>query len=886
MATVTYDDRSFLVDGTPIWLVSGSVHYFRTPSALWADRLLKAKRAGLNCIETYVPWNFHEPLEGQWQLTGDHDVAGFIRLAGQMGLYVILRPGPYICSEWDFGGLPAWLTTKPGIAYRTANAVFTHYYDKYFRQVLSRLAELQVTRGGNIILIQNENEYTSTTMPDRLNYLQFISQLIRRYGFDIPIITCNLLSDPPLPDSIECVNGWGRVVHSLKQMRLRQPDRPLLVTEFWPGWFDVWGGVHERRDARETARRAMEILGCGGQFNYYMFHGGTNFGFWGGRQEAHQAAYQTTSYDFNAPVAEGGGLTEKYYTTRLVNMLATHMGPWFAQAAMVDPPVTLHDTSAVLNTSGPQGRWAIVTNNGRSDVTTARVSLPTGKELDVSLEPIGAAAVPVGLKLAQNITLDYSNLTPLGLFGGKFLVLHGPAGWKGQLSFNGKELDIPVADGDEPTLLKHEDLTVAVITSDLAMRTWLVDETLVFGPRFVGQTVEDAEPCDGKPYCSLSLADGKLTSHKPTPALRAPAAPKLGSWHRISVCREPVAANLEWQKMDRPRTVEALGQPYGYVWYRVEFQDVAAGRKHLLLPDCADRAALYLNGKLLGTWGRGPDAVRAPMPATFRAGKNVLTALVDNLGRMKIGPAFGELKGLYGHVYDAEPVPVKFKLQRAEDFPRRIVPRQHLGAVACLERMAVWEAVTTLSLRKVTPMHLSFADIPHPVAVMCNERTAGFFPSGSGNFGDVTLGAELKKGRNVLKILVWGDATAEVLEKFSLYSLNEALSQKATWSFRALASPSRGGHIVGKDQPAWYAAKFVCDERQVPLFLYVAGAKKGQLFLNGHNLGRFWTIGPQEFYYLPACWLQHNNELVLFEEQGNIPRRSHLEFRPRGPYGE
>ena len=116
MASVTHDDRCFLVDGKPIWLVSGSVHYFRTPAGQWRDRLLKAKRGGLNCISTYIAWNFHEPREGQWELSGDHDVVSFVKLAGELGLYVILRPGPYICSEWDFGGLPGWLTTKQGIA--------------------------------------------------------------------------------------------------------------------------------------------------------------------------------------------------------------------------------------------------------------------------------------------------------------------------------------------------------------------------------------------------------------------------------------------------------------------------------------------------------------------------------------------------------------------------------------------------------------------------------------------------------------------------------------------------------------------------------------------------------------------------------------------------
>jgi len=884
MATVTYDDRSFIVDGKAVWLVSGSVHYFRVPSALWADRLVKARRAGLNCVSTYVPWNFHEPAEGQWQFTGDHDVAEFVRLAGEMGLYVILRPGPYICSEWDFGGLPGWLTAKSGIAYRTSNAAYSHYFDKYFRAVLPRLAELQVTRGGNIILIQNENEYVQTTMPDRLNYLQFISQLFRRYGFDIPIINCNLFSDPPLDDSVECVNTWERAVQDLKRMRLRQPNRPLLVTEFWPGWFDAWGGSHSRRDGRETARRAMEILGCGAQFNYYMWHGGTNFGFWAGRDERGPAVYQTTSYDFDAPLAEGGGLTEKYYYTKLVNMLAQHMGPYFAQAAMDSPGINVHDSTAALNISGPLGRWAVVTNNGRAEITSARVSLPQGRELVVPLEPIGAAAVPADLKLGASTTLDYSNLTPLGLFGGRFLVLHGPAGWEATVSINGKEVRMPVPAGEEVTLAEHQEMLLVLVNSDLAMRTWLVDQTLLFGPRFVGQTIEDADADSLGQYTVLPLEEGKLSQKKAKPPAPRQAVPKLGTWRRISVCREPVARDLQWQKIDRPRSVDALGVHYGYVWYRVEFGDVRPGRRQLFLPQCEDRATLYFNGSLIGTWGRGEGAVREGMPAQFRSSRNVLTGLVDNMGRMKIGPHFGELKGLFGHVYDAQPVPMKFKLQPAAGFPKRIVPRHQLHTLVYLEGMAVWEAIALVSLPKVAPLHLSFQDVPHPVAVICNERTAGFFPQRDGNFGDVSLGPELKRGRNTIKLLLWGDVTVKSLSGFCLHCLEECLSQDAVWSFRHWTLPTPGGPVVGKDQPAWYVANFACERRDLPIFLYIVTSRKGQIFLNGHNVGRFWSIGPQDYYYLPSCWLQNDNELMIFEEHGIMPRRSRLEIRPGGPY--
>lgn len=886
MAKVTYDDRSFLVDDERIWLVSGSIHYFRTPAGLWHDRLLKAKRAGLNCISTYVAWNFHEPQEGKWRLGGDHDVCAFVELARELGLYVILRPGPYICAEWDFGGLPAWLTTKTGMTYRTNNAAYTHYYDKYFSKVLPRLAPLQVTRGGNIILIQNENEYGVTTMPDRLAYLEFISQLFRRSGFDIPIINCNMFTDPPVPGGVECYNGWGREVQDLKRLRRRQRNAPMLVTEFWDGWFDSWGGKHNTRDAHEVARRAMEILGCGAQFNYYMWHGGTNFGFWGSHLPAADDTYQTTSYDYDAPLAEGGGLTDKYYLTKLVNMLAASMGRFFAASIMEEPGVSVHNGTCVLNISGRLGRWAIVTNNGSSQVDTARVSLPDGMELDVPLAPLGAAAVPVSLALTSSQTLDYCNLTPLGFFDGKVLVLHGPEGWNARISVNGEEIQKAVPSGEQPTVIDHQELTLVIVNSELAMRTWRVDDSLVFGPSWVGDNLESVVPAKGKkPYWILP-ADGKLTCTKIKPdSVKAPAVPRLAPWKRRGVCTEPVAENLEWTKMDRPLDADRLGIHYGYVWYRAEIKSDRIRKRFLFLPNCEDRATIYLNGALQKTWGRGQGATRSPIGATFKRGRNVLTILADNLGRSNFGPRIGGLKGVFGDIYDARPLrTVKLKLKAVEDFPRRIVPRHLSYLLAELERTPVWSAEADIRLTKVRPIHLSFTDVPHHLAVICNERTAGVFPRVGSGCGDVTLGSELKKGRNSLKLLLWGDVSAKVLQNIKLHVLEESVTQQASWSYRPWTPPAEGDPVVGKDQPAWYVTKFKANDLSRPLFLHINGAKKGQIYLNGHNVGRFWNIGPQDCYYLPSCWLAKENELLLFEEQGHIPAKSRLEFRPRGPY--
>ncbi len=891
MAKVVYDDRSFIVDDRRIWLVSGEIHYFRVPAALWRDRLLKAKRAGLNCISTYVPWNLHELKEGEWDFHGDKDVSAFIHMAAELGLYVILRPGPYICSEWDFGGLPAWLTTKTGISYRTNNAAYMHYYDKYLHQLLSRLADQQVTRGGNIILIQNENEYPVTTMPDRLSYLEFTSQLFRRSGFDIPIITCNNMTQPMLPDAIECLNAGENVVGHLRRFRAAQPNAPLLMTEFWCGWFDRWGGEHQRRSARSIARIALEALGCGAQFNYYMFHGGTNFGFWGSHLVASDDAFQTTSYDFDAPVSEGGGLTEKYYLTRLVNVFASSMGRFIAPCDMGTPGVSINNSSQVLNISGPAGGWAVVTNNGVDSVDAVKITLPSGKELEVSLAAIGATAVPVGIPLSAVSKLDYSNLMPLGLFNGHVLVLHGPAGWQGRVCINGKEICQQVPAGDEPLLVEHEGTQLVIVNTDLAMRTWLVGgNTLVFGPLFVGEDLEHVvHASDAKQFTVLG-SDNKPTHKKIKPsAPHRPSPPALGMFKRLCVCREPVDKKMQWIKIDRYRDVDRLGVHYGYVWYMLEINSDRAQKRNIFLPECEDRALIYVNGNFVGVWGRGSGATRSPVGINLKRGANIITMLVDNLGRLNFGYRLGEPKGLFGHVWDAKLLCTsRFKLKQADGFSKRIVPRQLAHIIPHLESQPVWTATLEVPLKKVTPIHLSFNSLPYCTVVLCNDRVTGFFPreSGAVNYGDVTFGAELKKGKNTIKLMLWGDVSAKLLDDVKLHLLEECISDKANWHFRPWVMPKGEGHVVGKDQPAWYLSKFKYAATNEPLFLHVLGAVKGQLFLNGHNIGRFWNIGPQEYYYLPECWLKEQNELLIFEEHGNTPSRSHLSFLPGGPYSK
>ncbi len=889
MANVTYDNRSFVIDGQRIWLVSGALHYFRTPAALWRDRLMKACRGGLNCIETYLAWHVHEPVEGEWDFSGDCDVAEFIQQAGDLGLYVIVRPGPYVGAELDFGGLPGWLSAKSSLQCRTHNAVFTHYFDRYFRQILPRLAELQVSRGGNIVAIQNENNCLMTTMPDRLEYLNFITQMFHRAGFDIPILTANAFTEPRAPETIECVTGWDDALVKLKELRAIQPETPSIISDFRIGHFDVWGDKHSTRDGRECARRALELTGAGAQLNYYLYHGGTNFGFTAGRDIVSDQAFVTTSYDCDAPIAEGGGLTEKYYRLRPVSMMLRHMGGVLAAATADDAAVTLTDT-ATFSLAGPNGRVAVVTNNGNDAITTATVALHDGRTLDVDLSYCGATAVFQNAVLTEAHTLDYSNLTPIGVFGGKLFALHGAAGQKAVVCVNGHPLELTVPSGSQPLSIEHEGLCMLVLNTTAVERLWLVDGQLIIGPDFVGETIDEMVIPRGLHKYTVINADGQavvkdLVAPKSSARTRAPS---LGMWKRLRVCTEPKDDAATFTRMDRPRGLPQQGAPNGYGWYRVTVTSPRAVRKKLFLPRCEDRATIWLNGKRVGTWGRGPEARREPISIQLQRGENALTFLVDNLGRFSGGSHLGEFKGMQGHAYSATPIDPKawrIKAGTEKDFSRRILPRNQLGLATRLRQTPPSVCEASFSLPQPMPVHLQFEGLEAPMALFCNERLVGFFAGDQGGFGDATITSDTRRGTNRLRMLTWGEVTPKSLAAaINLYRLEEDLTEGAKWRFRPWSKPEAGPIIGVQGLPVWYHSTFKAPASDLPLFLTILQSKKGQIYLNGHNLGRFWSVGPQSSYYLPECWLEELNELVIFEEYGRPPTGSRLEFRPLGPY--
>ncbi|XP_078210624.1 beta-galactosidase isoform X3 [Callithrix jacchus] len=321
MFEIDYSQDRFFKDGQPFRYISGSIHYSRVPRFYWKDRLLKMKMAGLNTIQTYVPWNFHEPYPGQYQFSEEHDVEYFLRLAHELGLLVVLRPGPYICAEWEMGGLPAWLLEKESILLRSSDPDYLAAVDKWLGVLLPKMKPLLYQNGGPVITVQVENEYGSYFACD-FDYLRFLQKRFRHHlGDDVVLFTtdgahekflrCGALQG--LYATVDFGTG-SNVTDAFQTQRKCEPKGPLINSEFYTGWLDHWGQPHSTIKTEAVASSLHDILAHGASVNLYMFIGGTNFAYWNGANSPYAA--QPTSYDYDAPLSEAGDLTEKYFALR------------------------------------------------------------------------------------------------------------------------------------------------------------------------------------------------------------------------------------------------------------------------------------------------------------------------------------------------------------------------------------------------------------------------------------------------------------------------------------------------------------------------------------------------------------------------------------------
>ncbi|QJD98414.1 beta-galactosidase [Mucilaginibacter robiniae] len=320
--TFGFGDESFLLDSKPFQMISGEMHYPRVPREAWRARMKMAKAMGLNTIGTYVFWNVHEPQKGKFDFTGNNDIVEFVKIAQQEGLWVILRPSPYVCAEWEFGGYPYWLQNEKGLVVRSKDPQYLKEYETYIKEVGKRLAPLQINHGGNILMVQIENEYGSYGSDKE--YLAINQRMFKEAGFDGLLYTCDPGADVAkghLPGLLPGINGIDDPVKVRALVNENHGGKgPYYIAEWYPAWFDWWGTKHHTVAAKEYTSKLDGVLAAGISINMYMFHGGTTRGFMNGANYKDNTPFepQVSSYDYDAPLDEAGNATPKFMAFRSV----------------------------------------------------------------------------------------------------------------------------------------------------------------------------------------------------------------------------------------------------------------------------------------------------------------------------------------------------------------------------------------------------------------------------------------------------------------------------------------------------------------------------------------------------------------------------------------
>lgn len=324
--TFEVGDKTFLLNGEPFVVKAAELHYPRIPKEYLGHRIQAAKALGMNTICLYVFWNYHEPEEGKYDFSGQKDIAAFCKLAQKHDMYVIVRPGPYVCAEWEMGGLPWWLLKKKDIKLREQDPYYMERTKLFMNEVGKQLADLQISKGGNIIMVQVENEYGAFGIDKP--YIAEIRDIVKGAGFtDVPLFQCDWNSNfenNALEDLTWTINfGTGaNIDDQFRRLQELRPNTPLMCSEFWSGWFDHWGAKHETRSAEALVNGMKEMLDRNISFSLYMTHGGTSFGHWGGANFPNFSP-TCTSYDYDAPIGESGNITPKYHEVR--NLLKNYL---------------------------------------------------------------------------------------------------------------------------------------------------------------------------------------------------------------------------------------------------------------------------------------------------------------------------------------------------------------------------------------------------------------------------------------------------------------------------------------------------------------------------------------------------------------------------------
>jgi beta-galactosidase len=665
---IDVDGHGFIVNGKRVYIESGSIHYPRVPPELWRDRLLRLRRASFNTVQTYAFWNFSEPRENEWHLTGSGDIGAFLSTAQSVGLYATVRPGPYVCAEWDFGGFPLWLKFIPGIVVRTDDAPYLAVNDHWYDKILPIVAAHQINRGGNVIMVQLENEHGGDWGVVHNPYFDHLEAKAEELGIEVPHFMSGMHHGPqPTPE--RPVDPQARF--------------PWYSTESWNGWFDTYGDVSSGKlRGVEAAQWNTMAKGGAGQ-NFYMAHGGTDFDTW-------NYAGVAASYDYGAPIGQTGDLRPIYYRMKRANQLAESFPEILAG---VDATADYRDFVTGAEVAGARrgstGTIIFLRNpTGHEMVAHFKDGTAITMRKSETFPIVQDAVIAPGVKIADT-TLRVLSLAHNG--GMTTVVVYGVAGDAGRLTLaSGNALKaispmarasvsesggnvvlnikIPTTGPDEYLLGDSvQQIRVVAMSTDLAWYTWVVGEqgkqSVVVGPEYVSDFADSkGQPAMlvERPYGAAAPGQVVVYGAGPAahlaaignPAMDAAPAPVLGAW-QMSAAPEaaPGYDDSKWKTTEDPEQMGTDGDNSAFAWYRASIDMPAAGTAVIGLVG-GDDVAVFVNGAAAEMTHDRTDWIAQ---ANFSRGRNSIAVFTSHGGRPDLYNYFGPLtnlarKGLFGAV--------------------------------------------------------------------------------------------------------------------------------------------------------------------------------------------------------------------------------------------
>ncbi|PWK79898.1 beta-galactosidase [Mucilaginibacter oryzae] len=921
---IDFDSKGFLVNGKRTFIVSAGVEYARIPRELWYDRLLKIKRAGFNCIEIYTIWNFHEPTEGTFDFTGDRDLNAFLKMVKDLGMYSIVRVGPYYCAEWDFGGYPIWLKFKPGLKVREPNPQFEKYVDRFFDHLLPIVTNNQINKGGPVILVQLENEHPNgwgTAMPD--SYFKHLQAKALEVGIQVPYFFSGLhhASDPV---------GDGK---------LDDPKRPnpWFSTEFWSVWYSQYGAKPGDDDLYD--RRTWKIIAHGGNgYNYYMVHGGSNFGYTNNDEDA-------ASYDYGSAIGQAGDLRPIYYTFKRAALFARSFQD-VLENSVADSSYNKLITDTTLKITArksPAGDIVFIDNPGKKAIS-ASVNIGDSNN---ALTVLPGEIYPLihHFKLNDEVTLDWAltrvfaitkqgNTTTIIVDAekGQMIDLHfaakSPASTTNPaVKINGLSVSIsqtmPAILKPVEYLFKVGDQSIRV----LAMNRHWTDKTyinevndlnyILTGADYIGNaTINNNQLLVEKESPLLSTQDTAVwlyTEKKSTllksgwqDPFRQPASIALNNWmvkNATGFAASDYKA-INWLKSVSPQPMGADGDISPDAWYRAQV-DIAETGKYTLQVNGGGRGQAFIDGKPAAKWKLN----NGELTLNLKKGKHTLAIFAAHDGRDKLAAYIGPVdkvdsKGIFGKALIKKGGPFISELgnwyytpaqkgdvsQGPPAFDTVKFKKYKIGTDVFNTREGYAWFHTTIPAQAAgtDKLALLFKSVDENATIFINGKKVFHHEGWNQPFEvEITDAAVLKAPINLtlfienysneggidqpVKINAIGDA--QTVSNWQMKGGPGNPAKKNGWTKMMVSKDSTGG-------PHFYRSSFTVTQVKGKTLIWrfdPKGLGHGTVWINGHNIGRYPEKIPVSSFYIPECWLNNGlNQLVVYDEDGKQPGQSEI----------